>query len=190
VLWYKAGFFAAYKAQRADFFRNLLVDPINNACSEVEWCQVPLIQVNLRVGDLAQANTKMMSRVKVEPTCDCPLAAKVFDWLRVFCSRNRWIQIPPRISGATKNGYVGREGPKMQRYSRPGKGRLLVLVIKPPLDGASDLNANQVAGLEEASYLVSKEDRGVVAEIWRDIDGQRAKYRQIRFPNEPWNYLG
>jgi hypothetical protein len=87
----QSSFFAVYKAQRADFFRNLLVDPINNACSEVEWCQVPLIQVNLRVGELAQANAKMMSRVKVEPTCDCPLAAKVFDWLRVFCSRNRRI---------------------------------------------------------------------------------------------------
>src|ERR1700733_11678330 len=79
------------KAQRADFFRNLLVDPINNACSEVEWCQVPLIQVNLRIGEFAQANTKMMSWVKVEPTCDCPLAAKVFDWLRVVCSCNRRI---------------------------------------------------------------------------------------------------
>jgi hypothetical protein len=59
----------------------------------------------------------------------------------------------------------------MQRYSRSGKGRLLVLGIKPPLDGTSDLDTNQVAGLEEASYLVSKEHRGEVAEIWRDIDG-------------------
>ena len=131
----------------------------------------------------------MMSRVKVEPTCDCPLAAKAFDWLRVACSRNRWIQVPPPIPGATKNGYVGRERPIMQRYSRPGKGRLLVLVIKPPLDGASDLNANQVAGLKEASQLVSKEHRGVVAEIWRDIDREGSKYRQIRFPNESWNHL-
>ena len=64
-----------------------------------------------------------------------------------------------------------------------------MLVIKPPLDGASDLNANQVAGLKEASQLVSKEHRGVVAEIWRDIDGEGSKYRQIRFPNESWNHL-
>src|SRR5580658_2564990 len=106
---------AAYKAQRADFFRNLLVDPINNACSEVEWCQVPVRQVNLRVGDFAQANAKVMSSVKVESTCDCPLAAKAFDWLRVVCSRNRRIQVPPPIPGAPKNGYVGREGPIMQR---------------------------------------------------------------------------
>jgi hypothetical protein len=59
----------------------------------------------------------------------------------------------------------------MQRYSRSGEGRLLVLGIKPPLDGASHLDTNQVAGLEEASYLVSKEHRSEVAEIWRDIDG-------------------
>jgi hypothetical protein len=92
VPWHKAGlFFAAIKPKEQTFFRNLLVDSINNACSEVEWCQVPLIQVNLRVGEFAQANTKMMSRVKVEPTCDCPLAAKVFDWLRVVCSGNRRI---------------------------------------------------------------------------------------------------
>jgi hypothetical protein len=166
-----------------------LVDPINNAGSEVEWCQVPILQVNLRVGELSQANAKMMSQVKVDPTCDCPLAAKAFDWLRVACSRNGRIQIPPAIPGATKNRYVGRERSIMQRYSRPRKGRLLVLGIKPPLDGASDLNANQVAGLKEASQLVSKEHRGVVAEIWRDIDGEGSKYGQIRFRNESWNHL-
>jgi hypothetical protein len=91
------------KVQRSDFFRNLLVDPINNACSEVEWCQVPILQVNLRVGELAEANTKMMSRVKVEPTRDCPLAAKAFDWLRIVCSHNRRIQVSPPIPGAPKN---------------------------------------------------------------------------------------
>ncbi len=148
-----------------------------------------MIQVYLRVGQLSQANAKMMSRVKVDPTCDCPLAAKALDWLRVACSRNRWIQVPPSIPGATKNGYVGRERTVMQRYSRPGKGRLLVLVIKPPLDGASNLNANQVAGLKEASQLVSKEHRGVVTEIWRDIDREGSKYGQIRSPNESWNHL-
>src|SRR6202044_1036904 len=109
-------------------------------CSEVEWCQVPITQVNLRVGDLSKANAKMMSRVKVEPTCDCPLTAKAFDWLRIACSRNGRIQVPPPIPGATKHSYVGRERAIMQRYSGPPKGRLLVLVIKPPLNGASDLN--------------------------------------------------
>ena len=77
----------------------------------------------------------------------------------------------------------------MHRYPRSGKGRLLVLVIKPPLDGASDLDANQVAGLKEASQLISKEHRGVVAEIRRHIDGEGSKYRKIRSPNEPWNHL-
>ena len=64
-----------------------------------------------------------------------------------------------------------------------------MLGIKPPLDGTSDLNTNQVAGLKEASQLVSKEHWGVVAEIWRDIDGQGSKDRQIRFPNKSWNHL-
>jgi hypothetical protein len=148
-----------------------------------------MAQVYLRVGELSQANAKMMSWVKVDPTCDCPLAAKAFDWLRVACSRNRWIQVSPPIPCSTKHGYVGRERPIVQRYSRPGKGRLLVLVIKPPLDGASDLNANQVASLKEASQLVSKEHRGVVTEIWRDIDREGSKYGQVRFPNESWNHL-
>ena len=67
----------------------------------------------------------------------------------------------------------------MQRYSRSGKGRLLVLGIKPPLGGTSDVNPNQVAGLKEASQLVSKEHWSVVAEIWRDIDRQGSKDRQI-----------
>jgi hypothetical protein len=77
----------------------------------------------------------------------------------------------------------------MQRQSRAAKSRLLMLGIKSPLDGASDLNTNQVASLEEASQLISKEHRGEIAEIWRDIDGQGAKYGQIRFPNQSWNYL-
>ena len=64
-----------------------------------------------------------------------------------------------------------------------------MLGIKPPLDGTSDLNANEVAGLEEASQLVSKEHRGEIAEIWRDIDGEGSKYGHIRFPNESWNDL-
>ena len=31
----------------------------------------------------------MMSRVKVDPTCDCPLAAKAFDWVGVAGSREQ-----------------------------------------------------------------------------------------------------
>ena len=65
-----------------------------------------------------------------------------------------------------------------------------MLGIKPPLDSASDLKANQVLRLQEASQLVSEEYGGEVAEIWRDIDGEGSVCRKIRLPSERWNDLG
>src|ERR1700678_3163084 len=65
-----------------------LVDPINDARSEVDRCQAPMLQVILRVGDLSEAKTEMVIQVEVDTTRDRPLRAEIFDWLYVANSHN------------------------------------------------------------------------------------------------------
>ncbi len=65
-----------------------LVDPIDQASSEVERREIPILEVILRVGEVSEADTPMATHVKVDPTRDRPLTTKTFDWLRIFFPHN------------------------------------------------------------------------------------------------------
>jgi hypothetical protein len=65
-----------------------LVDPIDQAGSEVERRKIPILEVILRVGEVSEADTQMAAHVKVDATRNRPLSAGTFDWLRVYYSYN------------------------------------------------------------------------------------------------------
>ena len=82
------GFGAGEPHCRTSSLTGCLVDPIDQAGSEVERRKIPILEVILRVGEVSEAETPMATHVKVDATCDRPLTTETFDWLWIFFPHN------------------------------------------------------------------------------------------------------